>query len=76
MFKRYHERTSANKRYDNGDDEKPALACIAIIHEDDETEGGEIITPPNHVQKESRNDVKVNEEITTEQKRDVSRVLK
>lgn len=57
---------------ENEDDS--VLACVAVVSEDHD-EGGELITVPSYVQEEDASNVRVNEELSAEQKRDVANVL-
>lgn len=51
--------------------DKPAFACVAVMHEESETECGEVITIPNYVQEENLNDVRISDEFTARQNQDV-----
>ncbi|XP_047475992.1 uncharacterized protein LOC125029857 [Penaeus chinensis] len=61
-----------NSEQENGDDS--VLACVAVVCEDHD-EGGEVITVPSYVQEEDVSNVRVNEELSADQKRDVANVL-
>ena len=59
---------------DVDDDEYDEIACVAVINDGDEGED-EIIVLPSDVQTEDMSMVKVNNELSEEQKKDVSRIL-
>lgn len=61
-----------SEREDEQDDS--ALACVAVVCEDHD-EGGEVITVPSYVQEEDVRNVKVNEELSADQKREMADVL-
>ncbi|XP_063613940.1 uncharacterized protein LOC134787153 [Penaeus indicus] len=67
-------KSNVDENSEQENEDNSILACVAVVCEDHD-EGGEVITVPSYVQEEDVSNVRVNEELSADQKRDVANVL-